>query len=72
MKSSLSIRSYTKRMSRHTHSDYHQLVLPLQGNIQIDMDSYVGKVAVGDCIVIPKVVLTVLMPKSHHALLLRI
>ncbi|EGR0267484.1 helix-turn-helix domain-containing protein [Vibrio alginolyticus] len=54
MKSSLSIRSYTKRMSRHTHSDYHQLVLPLQGNIQIDMDSYVGKVAVGDCIVIPK------------------
>ncbi|MDF5371735.1 AraC family transcriptional regulator, partial [Vibrio parahaemolyticus] len=43
MKSSLSIRSYTKRMSRHTHSDYHQLVLPLQGNIHIDMDSYVGK-----------------------------
>ncbi|MGF1763261.1 helix-turn-helix domain-containing protein [Aliivibrio kagoshimensis] len=54
MKASLSIRTYTKRMNRHVHGNYHQLVLPTQGNIYIDMDGFVGKVAAGDCIVIPQ------------------
>ena len=54
MKASLSIRTYTKRMNRHVHESYHQLVLPTQGNISIDMDGFVGRVAVGDCIVIPQ------------------
>ncbi|EGQ7972252.1 helix-turn-helix transcriptional regulator [Vibrio parahaemolyticus] len=54
MKASLTIRTYTKRMNRHTHVNHHQLVLPTQGNIYIDMDGFVGKVAVGDCIVIPQ------------------
>lgn len=54
MTASLSIRTYTKRMSRHAHTDFHQLVLPIQGNIHINMDDFNGKVSVGDCMVIRK------------------
>lgn len=53
MKSSLSIRSYTKQFNTHAHDDHHQLVLPIQGSINIEMVGYVGKVAVGECVVIP-------------------
>ncbi|HDY7764911.1 helix-turn-helix domain-containing protein [Vibrio vulnificus] len=52
MKNSLSIRAYTKQLQSHTHEDYHQLVLPLQGSIEITMPHYSGKVVVGDCVVI--------------------
>ncbi len=52
MKNSLSIRAYTKQLQSHTHEDYHQMVLPLQGSIEITMPHYSGKVVVGDCVVI--------------------
>ncbi|QUJ69094.1 helix-turn-helix domain-containing protein [Photobacterium sp. GJ3] len=54
MKPSLSIRSYTKQLNSHVHDCYHQLVLPIQGNISIDTGAYTGKVTVGECVVIPK------------------
>jgi len=54
MKTSLSIRTYTKHFSSHVHDSYHQLVLPIQGNINIDMNGFLGKVSVGECVVIPK------------------
>lgn len=57
MKNSLSIRTYTKRFNSHVHAGYHQLVLPIQGNIHIDMNGFVGRVTVGECVVIPKSVL---------------
>lgn len=53
MKNSLSIRAYTKRLQSHVHNDYHQLVLPIQGSISIEMPHFVGKVSVGECVVIP-------------------
>ncbi len=51
MENSLSIRSYTKQRRSHAHS-YHQLVLPIQGVISIELAGYKGKVAVGECVVI--------------------
>lgn len=54
MKTSLSIRTYTKHFSCHVHDSYHQLVLPIQGNIHIDMNGFLGKVSVGECVVIPE------------------
>lgn len=54
MKTSLSIRTYTKHFRSHVHDSYHQLVLPVQGNIHIDMDGFFGKVSVGECVVIPQ------------------
>lgn len=53
MQNSLSIRSYTKQSRTHLH-DYHQLVLPTQGVIQIEIPTYQGNVAVGECVVIRK------------------
>lgn len=53
MKNSLSIRAYTKQLQSHSHGDYHQLVLPIHGNIVIEMTNFVGKVTVGECVVIP-------------------
>ena len=53
MKNSLSIRVYTKQLQRHTHKNHHQLVLPIQGYIAIEMDHYMGKVTLGECVVIP-------------------
>lgn len=51
MTESLSIRSYTLTMDSHTH-DYCQMVLPLQGNIEMAMDNYQGAVGVGEAIII--------------------
>lgn len=51
MQDSLSIRSYNRRNCLHIH-DYHQLVLPTQGNIQISVPSFSGTLSVGECLVI--------------------
>lgn len=53
MNNSLSIRAYTKRLQSHVHHAHHQLVLPVQGSIVIEMSSYVGQVTVGECVVVP-------------------
>ncbi|MEC8231879.1 MAG: AraC family transcriptional regulator [Pseudomonadota bacterium] len=44
---SLSIRSYTKTMHSHSH-EYYQLVLPINGHIEIGLDNFDGKVGVGE------------------------
>lgn len=51
MRNSLSIRSYSKQSRTHIH-DYHQLVLPTQGSIQIEIPVFKGNVSVGECVVI--------------------
>ncbi|MCG7499795.1 AraC family transcriptional regulator [Vibrio sp. Of7-15] len=51
MEDSLTIRTYTKQRKGHAHL-HHQLVLPIQGVILIELDGYEGKVAVGECVVI--------------------
>lgn len=51
MPNSLSIRSYSRQRRGHSH-DYHQLVLPLRGVINIELEGYSGKVAPGECVVI--------------------
>ncbi len=38
-------------MRSHFH-DYHQLVLPLQGTIEIHVGKFTGLVSVGDCVII--------------------
>ena len=43
---SLSIRSYTKTMRSHAHS-FYQLVLPINGHIDIQLDNFAGMVGVG-------------------------
>ena len=48
----LSIRSYTRQVRSHYH-EYHQLVLPLQGSIEIQVGEYFGSVCLGDCVIIP-------------------
>lgn len=47
----LSIRSYTKSMCSHAH-DYYQLVLPINGHIEITLDAFSGTVGVGEGICI--------------------
>lgn len=44
---SLSIRSYTRTMHSHTHP-FYQLVLPINGHIEIVLDHFEGKVGVGE------------------------
>lgn len=51
MSNHLSIRFYSRKRRGHSH-DYHQLVLPLRGVINIEVEGYVGKVAPGECVVI--------------------
>ena len=51
VKPSLSIRSYTTTMCRHAH-DYYQLVLPLNGHIEIALEHFNGRVGVGEGICI--------------------
>lgn len=51
MQDSLSIRSYTRSLKRHAHA-WHQIVLPVNGYIDIDMTPFFGKVRVGEAIVI--------------------
>ena len=52
MKNSLSIRAYTKQLQSHVHLGHHQLVLPVQGSIIMNMASYCGNVTVGECVVV--------------------
>lgn len=51
VKDSLSIRSYSLNQQGHSH-DFHQLVLPLSGVIEIELPSYQGPVKPGQCVVI--------------------
>lgn len=51
MQKHLSIRSYNRQRKGHVHH-YHQLVLPLRGVINIELETYLGKVAPGECVVI--------------------
>lgn len=51
MESSFSIRAYSKQRQGHAH-DYHQMVLPIQGAIEIELTGYSGRVSVGECVVI--------------------
>ncbi|MCT7655311.1 AraC family ligand binding domain-containing protein [Oceanimonas sp. NS1] len=51
MPNQLSLRSYTRQRRSHAH-DFHQLVLPLRGVIQLEMAGFGGKVAPGECAVI--------------------
>ena len=52
----LSIRSYSKTRRGH-HHDFNQLVLPLQGVINIELDGYSGKVSPGECVIIHRQVM---------------
>lgn len=47
----LSIRSYTLTMQAHSH-EYHQLVLPLHGSIDIQVGNFHGLVGPGQCVVV--------------------
>ena len=47
----LSIRSYSQTRRGHSHT-FNQLVLPLQGVINIELDGYSGKVSPGECVII--------------------
>ena len=67
MQDSLSIRSYTKSLKRHAHH-YHQIVLPINGYIDIDMAPFCGKMRVGEAIVIHAGRNTVLKPMNNPAL----
>lgn len=46
-----SIRSYTKQLSSHIH-DYHQLVFPIYGALDMTVNEFHGSVNIGECIVI--------------------
>jgi len=51
MPNNLSIRAYTSQIRSHYH-EFHQLVLPLHGAIDIKVGDYTGKVSIGDCVII--------------------
>ncbi|NRB81644.1 MAG: AraC family transcriptional regulator, partial [Saccharospirillaceae bacterium] len=51
MPNNLSIRAYTSQIRSHYH-EFHQLVLPLHGAINIKVGDYTGKVSIGDCVII--------------------
>ena len=51
MINTLSIRSYTRQTRGHSH-DFHQIVLPLRGAINIEVGSYTGKVIPSECVVV--------------------
>jgi AraC-like DNA-binding protein len=51
MYNNLSIRAYTSQIRSHYH-EFHQLVLPLHGAIDIKVGDYTGKVSIGDCVII--------------------
>ena len=55
MPDSLSIRAYTPAVSSHRH-DFHQIVLPLNGVIEISVSGMFGLVGVGDTVIIQKAV----------------
>lgn len=51
MHNHLSIRAYSRKLRGHSH-DYHQLVLPLRGVINLELNGFSGKVLPGECVVI--------------------
>ncbi|KXF81098.1 helix-turn-helix domain-containing protein [Enterovibrio coralii] len=51
MTNALSIRAYTKQKQKHTHN-FHQLVLPIQGAIDIELLDFSDTVSIGECVVI--------------------
>ncbi len=53
MLNTLSIRAYSLNKIGHSHS-FHQLVIPLRGIINIEVDEHQGKVTPGECLVIKK------------------
>ncbi|MCH9671272.1 MAG: AraC family transcriptional regulator [Gammaproteobacteria bacterium] len=53
MPSSLSIRAYTPVLCSHEHA-YHQIVLPLHGVIEVNVDGNEGAVGVGQSVIIQK------------------
>lgn len=58
MSNHLSIRAYSRQRHGHSHG-FHQLVLPLRGGINIELQAFSGKVAPGECVVIK-------MGELHH------
>ena len=53
MRESLSIRAYEPAAATHTHQ-FHQIVVPLRGAIEISLNDFDGPVAVGHCVIIQK------------------
>lgn len=51
MPDTLSIRSYSRQKVGHKHA-YHQMVLPLQGVINLEIEGFCGKVSPGEAVVI--------------------
>jgi len=53
MRESLSIRAYKPTVETHSH-DFHQVVVPLRGSIEISLNEFDGAIAVGHCVIIQK------------------
>lgn len=53
MRESLSIRAYDPVVATHSHQ-FHQIVVPLRGAIEISLNEFHGSVAVGHCVIIQK------------------
>jgi len=53
MRESLSIRAYKPSVQSHAH-DFHQVVVPLRGSIEISLNTFEGAIAVGHCVIIQK------------------
>ena len=53
MRENLSIRSYVPAVRTHSH-DFHQVVVPLRGVIDISLNAFEGSIAVGHCVIIQK------------------
>jgi len=53
MRENLSIRAYNPVVISHSHQ-YHQIVVPLNGAIDISMNGANGSIAVGHCVIIQK------------------
>ena len=51
MISTLSVRSYSHQTKGHSHN-FHQIVLPLRGVINIKVENYIGKVTPIECVVV--------------------
>lgn len=51
MNNLLSIRSYSTKPTSHSH-DFHQIVLPLRGVINIQIEGFRGKVCPRECVIV--------------------
>lgn len=51
MINTLSVRSYSHQTKGHSHN-FHQIVLPLRGVINIEVESYIGKVTPRECVIV--------------------